>query len=545
MNRTVNFTIILTLIIGMHLIHTSVQASPPAPGFELSSIKKIRGEDISGAAWKSDPNGLFGHSIAFIGDFFGSDGIGDLAVGEPLAGGNVRPAMGQVYVLDLATLSLTPDSDDNPSNYNVDAIDYYPNWGDYGKPYNNNRFGAGVTALGDVDENGMGDFAVLAPGYETLWRLRGNHVPPYVGPSSGDPIDVPPIDPNCFPGYDLQMLELNGEPVLRSGNRIYAVGNTSGNQVIVGGGFGGGETYINVSSFGGVGEGFGRAIACVGDLNGDGNVDLAVGEYRDNGNGSHRGAVWILELDYGFNVTGYYKIGDGTGGLGSLPDGTSLGRALAPLGDLDNNGIVDLAVMDNYSIRLWYLHRHEGDIEVLSEHIIDPYDPDVMAAEIEKFEGGLACLGDWDGAGGDDLMLAAGILPEDDPNNRSGIALLGMNLVDVPAMACTAECMTPVVSPGGQVQFHLSVENLTDEFQAVKVVSNIYLCHNVFFKEDLYYGYVPFDPYQVREADRYLSVPASIPPVVKFCDLKYELVVLDRASGEVLCASTCTFQIQD
>jgi hypothetical protein len=39
---------------------------------------------------------------------------------------------------------------------------------------------------------------------------------------------------------------------------------------------------------------FGISVTSMGDLDGDGVVDLAVGAYRDDDGGSDRGAVWLL-----------------------------------------------------------------------------------------------------------------------------------------------------------------------------------------------------------------------------------------------------------
>jgi hypothetical protein len=52
--------------------------------------------------------------------------------------------------------------------------------------------------------------------------------------------------------------------------------------------------------FGGVlapNDSFGISVALLGDLNGDGNDELAVGAYEDSDGGSGQGAVWILFLE--------------------------------------------------------------------------------------------------------------------------------------------------------------------------------------------------------------------------------------------------------
>jgi len=111
--------------------------------------------------------------------------------------------------------------------------------------------------------------------------------------------------------------------------------------------------------------------------------------------------------------------------------------------------------------------------------------------------------------------------------------------------SCSAICLTPVVHPGEQVQFHLTVENMTDENQTARAVSSIFHCNGPFLKDDIYYNYVPFNSFQFREETRVLDVPVSLPPVVKNCDLRYEIVVEDRITGHLLCSSSCYFQIQD
>ena len=55
-------------------------------------------------------------------------------------------------------------------------------------------------------------------------------------------------------------------------------------------------------------DGFGAALASIGDLNLDGVFDIAVGAPRDDDLGDDRGAVWILFLNADGTVT---VVGDG------------------------------------------------------------------------------------------------------------------------------------------------------------------------------------------------------------------------------------------
>ena len=93
------------------------------------------------------------------------------------------------------------------------------------------------------------------------------------------------------------------------------------------------------------GDGFGSSVAVMGDLDGDGVTDLAVGAPGDDEGGADRGAVWILFLNADGSVKTFQKLSDGQGGLtGGLRDGDAFGTALDRISDLDGNGVDDLLV---------------------------------------------------------------------------------------------------------------------------------------------------------------------------------------------------------
>lgn len=163
----------------------------------------------------------------------------------------------------------------------------------------NDRFGSAIASLGDVDDDGWIECVIGAPGED----------------DGAGAVYVISLDP----GSNVAVLHKR-------------IGLASG-------GFSGALQ---------AGDGFGSAVAPIGDLNGDGTVDLVVGApYCDDG-AKDAGAIWVLFLDTQANVIGSQKTSASTVPVGLQLRG-AFGSAITSLGphndgDLNGDGLPDIAV---------------------------------------------------------------------------------------------------------------------------------------------------------------------------------------------------------
>ena len=90
-------------------------------------------------------------------------------------------------------------------------------------------------------------------------------------------------------------------------------------------------------------------VESIGDLNGDGVIDIAVGAYCDGDGGLNKGAVWILFLNSNGTVNSHQKISDTQGNFfGILDSWDEFGLGITSLGDVNGDGINDIAVGARY-----------------------------------------------------------------------------------------------------------------------------------------------------------------------------------------------------
>lgn len=91
---------------------------------------------------------------------------------------------------------------------------------------------------------------------------------------------------------------------------------------------------------------YGITNAAPGDIDGDSVDDLAVGAYLDDDGGSSSGAVYVLFLQTDGNIKTAQKISNWYGNIGAFYTlgGDYFGNAVASLGDVDGDFVIDLAV---------------------------------------------------------------------------------------------------------------------------------------------------------------------------------------------------------
>ena len=229
-------------------------------------------------------NDWLGGGMAGLGDLDGDD-VPDLAVGAA-GDNNGGNSAGAVYILFLNTDGTVKSYQKISSSFG--------NFG--GSLVADDQFGAKVANLGDLDGDDVVDLAVGA--------IRDSE--------------------NGFSRGAIWILFLNADGTVKSQQKI----NESN------GGFTG--TLDN--------EDFFATVSTLGDLDGDDVTDIAVGAERDDDGGTDRGAVWILFLNEDGTVKAHQKISSTDGGFTGVLDDGDLFGGTEGLGDIDNDGIPDLAV---------------------------------------------------------------------------------------------------------------------------------------------------------------------------------------------------------
>ncbi len=316
-----------------------------ADGTVSSSVKIAH--NLNGGPSLADGD-WFGHSVSEIGDLNG-DGVIDMAVGAY----EDTSYKGVVYVLFMkadGTVSSSVKIADNinggPSLANMD------------------QFGSSMSGIGDLNGDGVLDMVVGALGDSTDGSLRGAVYVLFMKVDGTVSSTVKIAD------------NINGGPSLANidqfGSSVSEIGDLNGDGVIdmavgaFGDSIGGnqkGAVYVLFMKADGTANSslkiadntngglslmdydlFGNSVSGIGDLNGDGVLDMAVGALGDSIGGSFRGAVYVLLMNVDGTANSSLKIADNLNGGPSLADEDQFGSSVSGIGDLNRDGVLDMAV---------------------------------------------------------------------------------------------------------------------------------------------------------------------------------------------------------
>jgi len=367
----------------------------------MNPDKTVRDEAKISNLFGNLPPGLveagdwFGYTLALVGDMDG-DGMPTLAVGAPNDDDGAGNA-GAVYLFELTPAGSVA------STVKISNAGNLP-----GSLLVGDSFGMGMGFLGDLDGDGQPELGVAAPLADSGGTNRGR----------------------------LHLLSLAADGTVAQERRIaQGVGGFTG-------------VFDNNDQFGG------RAVCALGDVNGDGTIDLAVGTFRDDDGGPDRGAFYVLFLNSSLNVIGHQKVSNNEGDLvGPLEDGDLFGMTLAPLGDINYDGVPDVAVGNNLDdvglvdAGSMFLLSLTPQGTVLTEVRIDRNNfPGLNLPAGDRFGRAMGVVGDMIGDGSLTLGVGAGA-------GQGGGAIY---LITLDACGCitTRHCSPPAansVSAGGAI----------------------------------------------------------------------------------------------
>lgn len=302
---------------------------------------------------------------------------------------------------------------------------------------NGDRFGESVASLGDLNGDGVIDLLVGTPdrGDEgNAWVLlmrEDGRVADHVRIGNGAGGFPHALDPGDDFGAAVafvhryedtnQTLVAIGAPGDDDDNGMFKGSDRGAIWLVLLSSHGGADAQLKISdAFGGFEPelendvAFGSRLGRIGDLDGNGMPELAVGALRDPENQLNEGSVWVLFLDETWHVIDEVEIADGQNGFEQPQLIGSFGRSIAGLGDVDGDTIPDIIVGGRVSDggpnadAFWVLLLNADGTVRDHQRISDTaggFDGALNAAD--RFSHAVTGIGDLDGNSVGDVLVGA------------------------------------------------------------------------------------------------------------------------------------------
>jgi len=366
-------TLLVSITLPIVLLSQNNALAASVGDGSVDSTIKINDGTDNGPSLSDDD--YYGIHVTSIGDLDG-DGVSDIAVGAygDNTGGTDRGAFYIHFMNADGSIDSTVEINGSTAN---------------GATLSDNDHYGNVAGIGDLDGDGVPDLAVGAGGDDTGGTDRG--------------------------AFYIHFMNTDG-----SIDSTVKIDDTTTN----------GASLSNEDTYG-------FSIVSIGDLNDDGVQDLAVGAYYDDTGGIIRGTVHIHFMNTDGSIDSTVEINSNTTNGPSLPDYSYYGLSIAAIGDLDGDGVEDLAVgaPGNSSVSggsgvlrgSAFIHFMNTDGSIDSTVEINENTangPTINDGDIYGFS--MASIGDLDGDGVSDLVVGA---PADNTGgtNRGALHIHFMN----------------------------------------------------------------------------------------------------------------------